>query len=79
MFDLQTEVCIQGAVERLGKPRYDVPWIDSVLDPKLKQEIEEFPDKELPRIYELIDKYKIDKQVTIFKSREEADKYLNRY
>lgn len=73
LFDLPTEVCIQGATERLGKARYDVPWIDTELDPKLKKEIEEFPEKKLPHIYELLDKYKESKQVVIFKSRMQAD------
>ena len=78
LFDLPTETCIQGATARLGKERYDVPWIDTKLDPKLKQEIEEFPAKVLPGIYELLEKYKAGKQVIIFKSRMQADEYLNR-
>ena len=76
LFDLPIETCIQGATERLGKSRYDVPWIDAELDPKLKQAIEDFPDKVLPNIYELIDRYSANKQVIVFKSRAEADEYL---
>lgn len=79
LFDLPTETCIQGATERLGKARYDVPWIDTELDPRLKEEIENFPEKTLPYIYELLDKYKANKQVMIFKSREQADEYLERF
>lgn len=79
LFDLPTEICIQGATDRLGKARYDVPWIDTELDPRLKEEIENFPEKILPHIYELLDKYKENKQVVIFKSREQADDYLNKY
>lgn len=79
LFDLPIEICIQGATERLGKTRYDVPWIDTELDPKLKLEIEEFPEKVLPNIYELLEKYKEGKQVIIFKSRVQADEYLNEY
>jgi len=78
LFDLPTEVCLQGATERLGKERYDVPWIDTELDPKLQHEIEEFPDKVLPRIYELLEKYSDGKKVIIFKSREEIDEYLHK-
>lgn len=77
LFDLPTEVCLQGATDRIGKGRYDLPWIETELDPKFKKFIEEFPQKTLPYIYELIDKYKAEKQVIIFKSREEADEYLN--
>ena len=76
LFDLPTEVCIQGATERLGKARYDVPWIDTELDPQFKKEIEEFPEKTLPRIYELLEKYKENRQVVIFKSRKQADEYF---
>ena len=78
LFDLPTETCIQGATARLGKARYDVPWIDTELDPKFKWEIEDFPTKVLPGIYALIDKYKAGRQVIVFKSREQADEYLNR-
>ena len=78
LFDLPTEVCLEGAISRLGKGRYDMPWIDTELDPNLKREIEEFPNKNLPAIYALIDKYKDSKTVVIFKSREQADAFLNR-
>ena len=74
--DLPVEVCLEGATSRLGRERYDMPWIDTELDPKLKQEIEEFPSKNLPYIYELLEKYN-DKNIVVFKSRAEADAYLN--
>ena len=77
LFDLPTEVCIQGATARLGRERYDVPWIDTELDPRFKQEIEDFPTKVLPGIYALIDKYRAGRQVFIFKSREQANEYLD--
>ena len=78
LFDLPTEDCIQGATQRLGKGRYDLPWIDWELDPKFRQEIEKFSEKQLPRIYELLDKYKNDIQVIIFKSRSQAEEYLEK-
>jgi len=76
LFDLPAEVCIDGAIARLGKPRYDMPWIDTELDPNFKKEIEEFGNKNLPTIYALIDKHKDGRTVVIFKSREEADDYI---
>ena len=75
VFDLPSSVCLEGAISRLGKKRYDMPWIDTELDPRLKKEIEEFGDKNLPVIYELLSKYS-DKKAYIFKSREEADCFL---
>lgn len=76
LFDLPVDDCLDGAISRLGKKRYDMPWIDTELDPKLKKDIEEFPKKNLPDIYALLDKYR-DKNVIIFKSREEADAFLS--
>jgi adenylate kinase family enzyme len=76
LFDLPTEVCLAGATERLGKVRYDVPWIDTVLDPALKKEIEDFPIKNLPAIYALLERYQNGKTVVILKSRQEADAFL---
>jgi adenylate kinase family enzyme len=76
LFDLPTEVCLDGAISRLGKERYDMPWIDTELDPNLKREIEEFPSKNLPDIYVLIGKHKLNKTIVIFKSRKEDDEFL---
>lgn len=76
-FDLPTDVCLQGAKERLGKGRYDLPWIEKELDPEFEGFIKEFAEKSLPKIYNLIEKYKAEKDVAIFKSREEADNYIN--
>lgn len=76
LFDLPTEVCLQGATERLGKGRYDLPWIEKELDPEFEGFIKEFSKKSLPEIYELIEKYKQEKQVIIFKTRKEADEYI---
>ena len=79
LFDLPTEVCLEGAISRLGKDRYDVPWIDKELDPKFRNEIETFSQTVLPGIYELLEKYKSGREIVIFKSREEADIFLGSY
>ena len=76
LFDLPTEVCLQGAIQRIGKGRYDLPWIETELDPEFEVFIREFPETTLPKIYSLIEKYKEDKTVVIFKSREDADEYI---
>ena len=77
LFDLPTEICIQGATERIGKARYDLPWLDTEVDPEFMQLISDFPKTTLPGIYELLDKYKSQKNIIIFKSRNEADEYLD--
>ena len=76
LFDLPTEVCIQGATDRLGKERYDLPWLETELDPSFRQFIVDFPNDSLPRIYELIEKHGKDKEVVVFKSREDVDDFL---
>ncbi len=37
LFDLPTEVFLQGATERLGKGRYDLPWLETEFDPKFER------------------------------------------
>ena len=76
LFDLPTEICLQGATERIGKGRYDLPWTETELDPEFRQFIEDFPKDTLPYIYSLLEEYKAQKQIIIFKSREEVDEYI---
>ena len=77
LFDLPTQVCIQGAMARLGKVRPDMPWVETELDPDFKRAIEEFSETYLPEIYALLERYGGDKQITVFKTRAQADEYLS--
>lgn len=77
LFDLPTEVCVQGARERVGKGRYDLPWLETEFDPDFEKFIRDFSETTLPKIYELIDKYKDEKNIIIFKSRADADDFIN--
>lgn len=76
LLDFPTEVCIAGAESRIGKKRDDLPWIEEKFDENFKQVIMNFSNNKLPQIYELLNKYKEDKNIIIFKSREEADNYI---
>ena len=78
LFDLPAEVCLQGVTNRLGKKRYEMPWIEEELDPEFEAYIKGFANDSLPRLYELIEKYGTEKQVITFKSRKEADDFLNK-
>ena len=78
LFDLPTEVCLAGAIERLGKKRDDMPWFDNELDPVFKASIETFPSNVLPYLYKVIERYGYGKDVIVFKSREQAEKFLNK-
>ena len=77
LFDLPTEICLQGATERLGKGRYDMPWIETELDPDFRRKIEEFSRKKLPDIYNLLKKYRQNRRIVVFESREQADNYFS--
>lgn len=78
LFDLPTDICLQGAIERIGKGRYDLPWIEKEMDPEFEGFIKDFAKTNLPEIYELIDKYKENRNVFVFKSREDADEFINK-
>ena len=78
LFDLPTEVCLEGAISRLGKGRCDIPWIDTELDLELKAQIEAFKSESLPRIYDILAEYEHGRQITVFKSRIEADEFIAR-
>ena len=77
LFDLPTDVCLQGATERLGRERYDMPWIAKELDPEFKCEIERFSIDVLPEIYNLLEKHGQNKNVVVFRTREMADNFIS--
>lgn len=75
-FDLPLDVCLSGAIERLGKKREDMPWKDDVLDEEFRQWITDFPETQLPIINLLLESY--GSNVVRFTSRQEADEYIER-
>ena len=74
-FDLPLDVCLSGAIERLGKERVDMPWKDDVLDEEFRQWITDFPETQLPIINLLLESY--GGNVVRFISRQEADEYIS--
>lgn len=77
LFDLPTDVCLQGAMSRIGKKRADLPWLETEFDPEFKAWIEEFSKDKLPGIYALLDKYNDSKTVVIFKNRDQANAFID--
>ena len=73
-FDIPVDVCLSGAIERLGKERVDMPWHDTELDEEFRQWILDFPDYQLPIIRLLLDPY--EGNVIVFTSRGQADDYI---
>lgn len=76
LLDYPLDVCLAGAKSRVGKKRSDLPWVERELDDEFRQFIIDFPNKELPQIYSMLENFK-DKKIEIFKSREQAEGYLN--
>ncbi len=74
LLDLPVEVCLAGAASRVGKKRADMPWVENALDETFREWIVNFPKDELPHVYAELEKYK-DKQIVIFRSREEMDAF----
>lgn len=70
------DICLIGVNKRIGKKREDRPWIEHQLNEGFKQWIIDFPKKQLPEIYMLLEKYKDNKNIVIFKSRKETDAYI---
>lgn len=76
LLDFPTDICIAGAESRIGRKRDDMPWVEEKLDEKFKKCIMDFSKEKLPQIYRLLDKYKGNTDIIIFKTREEADNYI---
>ena len=76
LLDIPTQICLESAKSRIGKQRVDLPWIETEFEEDFQQWIYQYPNKSLPKIMELLDKYKNDKQIIIFKSRDEAQNFL---
>lgn len=73
--DFSVEVCLDGIKERVGKKREDMPCVATELDSELVTFVKNFSTDCRPKILELFRKYSNVKVIT-FKSRKEADEYL---
>lgn len=74
--DYPLEVCLAGAKERIGKKREDLPWVETEFDEEFRQWILDFSRDQLPVIYRLLKQYEAGKKIFVFRSREEAERYL---
>ena len=74
--DYPLDVCLDGIKERRGKPRSDMPWIETEEDAEFIEFIKNYNEQQKPKVLELLEKYS-DKNIIIFKSREQADAFLN--
>ena len=74
--DYPLDVCLNGIKERFGKPRSDMPWIETEEDAEFIEFIKSYNEQQKPKVLELLKKYS-DKNIIILESREQADAFLN--
>ena len=75
--DYPLEVCLLGISERKGKKRADMPWVEpeNEEDEEFMELVRNYSSKNRPEVLKLLEKYP-NREVYIFKSREEADEFL---
>ena len=74
--DYATDICIDGIRERMGKPRADMPWIETEEDSEFMDFIINYNQESRPKVIDLLDKFS-DKKIYIFKNRKQSDNFLN--
>ena len=72
--DYPIELCLDGVRTRRGVARSDIPWIETDEDAEFIEYVEKFNVEQRPRVLSLLERYS-DKNIFIFKSREETDKF----
>lgn len=77
LLDYPVDICLAGVQSRIGEIREDMPWVENEFDEEFKQWILGFSENEMPAVYELLNKYKYEKNIIIFKSRKDSEDYLN--
>ena len=73
--DYPLEICLNGIKERQGKPRADMPWIETEEDAEFVEFIKNYNEQQKPKILELFEQYK-DKNIIVFTNREQANAFL---
>lgn len=77
--DLPTEACVEGVTSRRGKPREDMPWVETEPDEEFMQFIiRDFPTEKRPQILALREAY-AEKEWITFHSHGEAEAYLQTF
>ena len=76
--DYPTEVCLAGIRQRKGKLRSDIAWKNPLEDDdeEFVEFVKNYNTQTRPKVMELLEKYS-NKNIIVFKSREDSEKYLN--
>jgi len=75
--DYPLDVCMSGIMERRGKERPDMPWIEPEddVDEEFIEFIKNYNSESRSEVMTLLERY-ADKNIIIFKSRNESDAFL---
>lgn len=75
--DYPVDVCVGGILERRGQSRSDMPWVEKIdeVDKEFLQFVKDYNSNSRPKVLGLLNKYR-DKDIKIFKSREEANEFI---
>ncbi len=74
--DYPLEVCLSGAEERVGKPRPDMPWQETVFDEEFRAWIIRWHEDIRPVTLMQLERVRKERQLCIFTNRDEAETYL---
>lgn len=76
--DYPVEVCLEGVQSRKGKTRTDLPWVEPIdeEDEEFISFINNYSSVSRPIVINLLNIY-ADKNIIVFKSRNEAKKYID--
>ena len=77
LLDYPAEICIEGVLARMHKPRPDLPWTETETDPEFMDFIRSFRQNVLPGMLEALKQHD-DKHIIIFRTREEAQRHLDK-
>ncbi len=79
LFDLPTDVCLDGIRSRAGALREDMPWVEDpdCPDAEFLSWVTTFAETQLPRIYALLAQYQAQLSLTVFHSHDAADAYID--
>ena len=75
--DLPTEICIKSIRARIGKPRSDMPWVETEEDTEFMEYVSAFLKEQRPNILTLLQKYS-HLNTVIFHSREDVNAYFEK-
>ena len=75
--DYPTDVCLEGILERRGKSRPDLPWVEpsDEIDEEFIEFVKNYNTVNRPVVFERMSKFP-EKEIHVFKSRDEADMFL---